>query len=316
MVLLVISIALLLDTLFGEPTRYHPLVGFGNCANQVEQRLNSNPNSSMAFVYGLTALIILLIPLSLSGYFIDSALGQYGWIFSVVVVYSAIGFKSLLEHSKRVFNTLPKSSLNGSIDDDNHQARHAVSLMVSRDTGQMSEAEITSATIESSLENGCDSTFGVLFWFLVGGAPMVICYRLTNTLDAMWGYRNQRFELFGKSIAKLDDLLNYVPARITALFYALSGNTRHALHCWRTQARLLASPNGGPVMTSGAGSLNIQLGGPAYYHGKLLDKPLFGTNIKPQPDDILAPNKLLSVALFCWWAAIALIIVSRLLFEG
>ena len=314
MSLIVISIALLLDYLLGEPKRYHPLVGFGSCAKRLEQRLNSNPSSSMAFVYGLTALMFLIVPLSLVGYFINSSLGQYGWIFSVLIVYTAIGFKSLLEHSERVYRTLLPDVTNVEIDSDHQQARYAVSLMVSRDTEQMTETEITSATIESSLENGCDSTFGVLFWFVVGGAPMVICYRLTNTLDAMWGYRNQRFELFGKSSAKLDDLLNYVPARITALFYALIGDTRQAFYCWRTQAKLLASPNGGPVMTSGAGSLNIQLGGPARYHGKLIDKSWIGTQVEPRAHDILRANDLLGLTLLHWWGAIALIFVGRAIF--
>jgi cobalamin biosynthesis protein CobD len=282
----------------------------------------------------------LIIPLSLAGYFISSALGQYSWIFAVVVVYSAIGFKSLIEHSERVFNTLPNrvfntlpnksvntlpnkafnalpnKSVNARSDKQLDKARYAVSLMVSRNTAQMSEAEITSASIESSLENGCDSTFGVLFWFLLGGVPMVICYRLTNTLDAMWGYRNQRFELFGKSAAKLDDLLNYVPARITALFFALCGNTRKALGCWRTQATLLASPNGGPVMTSGAGSLDIQLGGPAYYHGKRVKKAFFGAENQAQSEDILRANRLLRLTLLTWCAAIALISLGQLYFGG
>ncbi|MFQ3246294.1 MAG: adenosylcobinamide-phosphate synthase [Arenicella sp.] len=314
MVLLVVSIALLLDTFLGEPKRYHPLVGFGNCANRLEQQLNSDPNSSLAFVYGLMALVILIVPLSLAGYFIESTLGPYGWIFNVVVVYSAIGFNSLLEHSRRVYEALLLNVTNVKIDSDYQQARYAVSLMVSRDTEHMTEAEITAATVESSLENGCDSTFGVLFWFLIGGAPMVIGYRLTNTLDAMWGYRTQRFEMFGKSAAKLDDLLNYLPARITAIFYALIGNTRQALHCWRTQSRFLASPNGGPVMTSGAGSLNIQLGGPAYYHGTFFDKPWFGTNIKPVSRDILRANEMLDLTLLHWWGAIALIFVGCKIF--
>ena len=333
MALLVISLSLLLDQWLGEPKRYHPLVGFGNCANRVEKRFNRDQGLSPAFFLGLAATFILIVPLSLAGYLISSELGPYSWIFSILVVYSAVGFKSLIEHSERVFNALPNRVFNAlpnkvfnalpnkvfnalpknatelASEKDLGQARYAVSLMVSRNTEKMSEAEITSASIESSLENGCDSTFAVLFWFLIGGVPMVICYRLTNTLDAMWGYRTKRFEFFGKSAAKLDDVLNYVPARITALFYALCGNTRQALDCWRTQARSLASPNGGPVMTSGAGSLNIRLGGPASYHGERLDKPFFGTDIRPQVGDIARTNKLLELTLLTWLAVIALVTV-------
>ncbi|MFT4635070.1 MAG: adenosylcobinamide-phosphate synthase [Arenicella sp.] len=315
MALLVISLGLLLDQWLGEPKRYHPLVGFGNFANQVEQRFNRDQELSTAFFLGLTATFILIVPLSLAGYLISSELGPYSWIFSILVVYSAVGFKSLIEHSERVYNALPKKVFNAipknatelASEKNLDQARYAVSLMVSRNTEKMSQAEITSASIESSLENGCDSTFAVLFWFLIGGVPMVICYRLTNTLDAMWGYRTKRFEFFGKSAAKLDDVLNYIPARITALFYAICGNSRQALDCWRTQARSLASPNGGPVMTSGAGSLNIRLGGPASYQGERLDKPFFGTDITPQVGDITRTNKLLGLTLLTWLAAIALV---------
>lgn len=315
MALLVISLGLLLDQWLGEPKRYHPLVGFGNFANQVEQRFNRDQELSTAFFLGLTATFILIVPLSLAGYLISSELGPYSWIFSILVVYSAVGFKSLIEHSERVYNALPKKVFNAipknatelASEKNLDQARYAVSLMVSRNTEKMSQAEITSASIESSLENGCDSTFAVLFWFLIGGVPMVICYRLTNTLDAMWGYRTKRFEFFGKSAAKLDDVLNYIPARITALFYAICGNSRQALDCWRTQARSLASPNGGPVMTSGAGSLNIRLGGPASYQGERLDKPFFGTDITPQVGDIARTNKLLGLTLLTWLAAIALV---------
>jgi adenosylcobinamide-phosphate synthase len=324
MTLVIVSLALLFDLVFGEAKKYHPLVGFGNCVNRIEQRLNLASNSYTSFALGLAALIFLVIPLSLTSHFIGTTLGQYNWIFNVLVVYLAIGFKSLLEHSERVLKCLPKKGLYSLPDNldqarsegDLKAARYAVSLMVSRDTELMNEAEITSASIESSLENGCDSTFGVLFWFLLGGAPMVIFYRLTNTLDAMWGYRNQRFEYFGKSAAKLDDLLNYVPARITALFYALCGNTGQALRCWGIQASSLASPNGGPVMTSGAGSLNIQLGGPAYYDGKLLDKPYFGTEVRPHAGDISRANKLLGLTLLTWYAAIVLITVVQLGFGG
>ncbi|MGK0373912.1 MAG: adenosylcobinamide-phosphate synthase [Arenicella sp.] len=344
MTLLIVTLALVLDQFLGEAKQYHPLVGFGNCANRIEQRLNLDHNSTTSFFLGLTALIFLIIPLSLAGYIISSLLAHYSWIFSVIVVYLAIGFKSLLEHSERVFNSLPSRVVNtlpnrvvnsSPIDVSNSlanktfsrladhvddklikvelcQARYAVSLMVSRNTEKMSETEIISATIESNLENGCDSTFGVLFWFLIGGVPMVIAYRLANTLDAMWGYRNIRFELFGKSAAKLDDCLNYIPARITALFFSLYGNTRQALNCWRTQAGSLASPNGGPVMTSGAGSLNIQLGGPAHYHGERLNKPFFGTNIKPQAEDITRANKLLVLTLLTWYVVIALTTLGQL----
>jgi len=286
-----VCIGLLLDQLLGEPKRFHPLVGFGNFANLLETKLNQNPDSTRSLTLGFLALIVLVVPLPLSE--------QLYWIFTVSIIYWAVGFKSLLAHSRKVAGNLSDSDL--------VNARHSISLMVSRDTNKMDETEITRATIESTLENGCDSTFGVLFWYLVGGAPMVVFYRLSNTLDAMWGYRTQRFELFGKSAAKLDDLLNYIPARLTALSYALCGNTHLAIKSWRAHAKTLASPNAGPVMSAGAGSLDVTLGGPASYHDAVLEKPFFGGKNQAKGSDILRANRLVTKALMLWCAAIGLL---------
>jgi len=160
--------------------------------------------------------------------------------------------------------------------------------------------QITQATIETTLENGNDAIFGVIFWFCVFGTPAVILYRLCNTLDAMWGYRNQRFNHFGRFTARLDDVMNYIPARLVAMSYALLGNTKQALHSWSTQARSLSSPNAGPVMCAGAGSLNIRLGGPAYYHGQWKEKIFFGTHTVPVTNDIQRALNLIFHTIVLW----------------
>ena len=232
----IVCLGLLLDQLLGEIKRFHPLVGFGYCADKVEQWFNISQDANRSMLQGILAYSLLVLPIVVAGFCISDALGPVSWIFSVLVIYFAIGFKSLLQHSNQVSEPLGQNDI--------EFARFRVAMMLSRDTAEMSEAQITSAAIESTLENGCDSTFAVLFWYLVGGVPMVLVYRLSNTLDAMWGYRTQRFEYFGKCAAKVDDILNYVPARVTAVFYALCGKPRNAINSWRTYAKHLASPNG------------------------------------------------------------------------
>ena len=308
---LIIGLALLLDYVFGEAKRYHPLVGFGNLANAVERRLNNNKQNRL--INGTVALLLLCLPFSLLTALITSTVTSYYWIIDTLILYLAIGFKSLIQHSKAVESSMLKQNLD--------QAKARVAMMVSRDTEHLNSSEIATATVESTLENGSDSTYAVLFWYLVGsyfvaffetfsfavtGASLVILYRLSNTLDAMWGYRTERYEQFGKAAAKFDDLLNYVPARLTAFFYALAGNTSLAFQSWRKYAHQLASPNGGPVMSAGAGSINVKLGGPTYYHGKLHKKPYFGGANAASVDDITRANKLVSRALLYWFIFLTL----------
>jgi adenosylcobinamide-phosphate synthase len=126
------------------------------------------------------------------------------------------------------------------------QARQHVGWMVSRQTEDLDAAGVASACLESTLENGNDAIFGALFWFALLGGPGALLFRLANTLDAMWGYRNPRFADFGWAAARIDDLLNFIPARLTALSYALCGRTRSALRCWREQGRELEEPQRRP----------------------------------------------------------------------
>jgi adenosylcobinamide-phosphate synthase len=190
---------------------------------------------------------------------------------------------------------------------DINKAREAVAMIVSRDVEVMDDVQVTRATIESVLENGNDAVFATLFWFFVFGAPGAVLLRLANTLDAMWGYRTERYNDFGCFAAKLDDALNWLPARLTTMTFALLGNTQTALRCWQTQAVFCSSPNGGPVMTAGAGSLGVLLGGPAMYHGVLCDKPVFGAGRSPHAVDIDRAVSLVKRGAWCWVALYAIV---------
>ena len=278
-----------LDALLGEPKRNHPLVAFGRFAERLEQRFNSAGRGWRS--HGVTAWFIAVIPLTILATLL-SWLPYIGWLFEVAALYCALGLRSLGEHVEPVAQALRA--------DDLDEARRRVGYLVSRQTTELDSTEVARAATESVLENGSDAVFAAIFWFVLFGAPGVVLYRLSNTLDAMWGYRNARFERFGWAAAKIDDLLNYIPARLVALTYALLGKTRVALRCWRTQAPKWDSPNAGPVMAAGAGALGVELGGAAIYHGELHQRPQLGEGAPADADSIDRGWRLVQRGVWLW----------------
>nr|WP_294839754.1 adenosylcobinamide-phosphate synthase CbiB [uncultured Methylotenera sp.] len=288
---LAVITAVLLDAVLGEPKRWHPLVGFGWLAHKIEHALNRNMRPCLARLTGLSAWLLLLLPLTAISYLASHT--PLAWVVDVVLLYLAIGAQSLTQHALQVHTPLLEGNL--------PQARHAISMIVSRDTSQLNETEIATATVESVLENGNDAIFGAIFWFVLFGGAGAVLFRLANTLDAMWGYRTPRFLYFGWAAARLDDILNLIPARLTALSYALCGHTRSALKCWMAQASTWYSPNAGPVMSAGAGALQVQLGGNAVYHGTAKQRPTLGMGTLANTQHILSATNLVkrSMALWC-----------------
>ena len=293
-------IAVLLDRRLGEPRRGHPLVGFGWLAQRVEALAYGSPDldAKARRERGIGAVIILLTPFTVAVGLL-AKIPLIGLAVALVLLYLAIGARSLAQHAEAVATALQAGDL--------PLARQRVGLIVSRDTADLDEEGISRATIESVLENGCDAIYGALFWFVLAGAPGVVLYRLANTLDAMWGYRTARYLHFGWAAARLDDGLNWLPARLTALSYAAVGpQPALAWRCWRDQAASWKSPNAGPVMAAGAGALGLALGGPACYHGEWQPRPPLGEGLAPCAEDIARSIKLVQRALWLWLAVILL----------
>ncbi len=347
LLLAALLLALLLDRWLGEPRRYHPLVGLGFLAGGLERRLNCSDCSPLAArLRGLLALLLLLMlaPLLI-------VLAQWGlsllavpvnfwdlglcssWLFSANseqspsllaefllsagVLYLVIGGRSLSEHARAVVESLQANDL--------QQARRRVGYMVSRDTAELTETQVSKATLESVLENGSDALFAPVFWFVLAGPLAALAYRLINTLDAMWGYRSQRFLHFGWAAAKLDDLVNYLPARLCALTYSLLApllvsvrtppstdcgwySVALALRAWSRQAPACESPNAGPVMAAGAAALGVTLGGSAVYRGSRLERPLLGIGPPPVCADISRGLGLVRLTLLLWVLCLALLL--------
>lgn len=288
---LAMLLAVLLDAWLGEPRRWHPLVLFGQGVRFIERRCHADRRGA-----GVLAWSLAVLPLVAVTVLLDVSLTHWAaWLsfaFDVVVLYLVIGLRSLADHAMPVARALKAGDLHG--------ARAAVGRMVSRDTAVLDDAQVAAAATESVLENGNDAVFGALFWFALFGAPGAVLYRLANTLDAMWGYRTERYERFGWASARIDDLLNFFPARLTALSYVLLGDATRAWRCWREQAPQWDSPNAGPVMAAGAGALGVCLGGAAPYDGVWEPRPALGEGELPNAKAIERALQLVRRSVVLW----------------
>jgi adenosylcobinamide-phosphate synthase len=294
---LLLAAGVALDLLLGETRRWHPLVGFGNLANRLERRLN---RGGLRIARGALGWMLAVLPLTALAWL---ACARGGPLVHALLLYLGLGLRSLRDHTLPIHAAL--------VDGDLDRARTLTSYIVSRDTAQATESDLAKAGAESLLENGNDAVFATLFWFLVAGGPGVVAFRLANTLDAMWGYRSARFNLFGRVAARIDDLSNYLPARLTALSYVLLAERGRgaAWRCWRAQAPAWSSPNAGPVMASGAGALGVSLGGAAVYDGVLETRPPLGYGPAAEAADILRAWRLVWRTTLLWLAVLVCAVV-------
>jgi adenosylcobinamide-phosphate synthase len=281
MISILMFLALCLDELLGEVKKYHPLIMFGCYASWIERL-----TYKQQFISGILAWCLSVAPIVIMCITIEYLLFEYSNIviksvFEIIVLYFTIGQKSLRQHAKAVVDPLNDSGIQKP---DIHAARTAVSMIVSRDTQALNEQQLATATIETVTENTHDAIIGPLVFFAIFGAPGAILFRLSNTLDAMWGYRSDKYEKFGKFSARADDVLGYIPARITVLLMLLArpGNFKQAIKSIWTTGRRWYSPNAGIVMAAGAGALDVKLGGDAVYQGR--HKTRLGLGYGNSPD--------------------------------
>jgi adenosylcobinamide-phosphate synthase len=255
--------AMALDAVMGEPrwlwTRTpHPAVLMGRLIGWCDQRFNTGPR----WHNGVLVVMSLVAGAGLLGVIIEAL--PLGWLWSLLGAAILLAQKSLVQHVQAVADGLRYGVGEG---------RRAVAMIVGRDTRDMDEPAIARAAIESAAENFSDGVIAPAFWFLVGGLPGILIYKAINTADSMIGYRTQRHEQFGWAAARLDDVLNWVPARITAGLIALAFWSARAVEVVRADAGLHRSPNAGWPEAAMAGVLDVALSGPRSYHGETRDYP-------------------------------------------
>ena len=259
----------LLDFIFGDPSRLpHPIVWFGKMISWGEHRLNKGSHR-MAKGAMMAVCFILLVFFAVWG-FKQLIHNTVLWlILDTIIIYYCLAGTTLIREVREVFLALDRSLEEG---------RRQVARIVGRDTSQLAAQEVRTAALETLAENLSDGVIAPLFWFALLGTPGMLAYKMVNTLDSMIGYRTERYKDFGCWAAHIDDVANYIPARLTAVLMVIaSGKLSLMKFLWKN-GRKHASPNSGYPEAALAGILNCRFGGPHYYFGELFDKPFIGEN--------------------------------------
>ena len=302
---LTIALTFLLDLVIGDPKKYHPICGIGKLIQKTENFLRGiHLDGKLGGL--LVFLIVCSITLFLSIVFIKllsllSALSKSFYFFSLVILIIVsslfLALKSLILTSSTVDRLVNEGNL--------FEARIALKALVGRDTENLTPKQIKIAVVESLSENLSDAVIAPLFYFLIGGFPFLVLYKTVNTLDSMVGYKNERYKNFGWFSARMDDLLNFIPARITGLMIVLATlfifgakKAKDSFRIMLRDGRKHLSPNSGIPEAAMAGALGIMLGGPNYYHGILVEKPYIGEEKEFSDDVIKLAQKVVVLSSF------------------
>jgi adenosylcobinamide-phosphate synthase len=262
----------LLDLLFGDPEQLpHPVRLFGNSIAFIERLLNKN---NFRFFKGMLSVIVLCIFCFLFFYVTSTFLTSYSpvvyLIYSSTFVYYGLANKGLINEGTKVFELLNREGI--------EVGRKQLSRIVGRDTTNLTAQQIRIAVLETMAENLSDGVIAPLFYYALAGVPGMMAYKLINTFDSMIGYRSERYEQFGKFAARLDDVANFIPSRLTALLMVCVSFSKNAFQFIFKYGNKHKSPNAGYPEAALAGILDTRFGGPNTYRGVLLDKPFIGSN--------------------------------------
>ena len=259
----------LLDLIFGDPVRLpHPIVWFGRMIAFGEKHLNRGPHRQLKGAVMAVSLIVGVFTITcLIHSYLSVLSSQFSLIFDVLIVFYCLAGTTLIREVRQVFLALDRSLDEG---------RAQVTRIVGRDTSELSAQEVRTAALETLAENLSDGVIAPLFWLMLLGTPGMLAYKMINTLDSMIGYHSERYLQFGCWAARIDDVANYIPARLTALL--MVGFCPKHLCFIRRYGRQHASPNSGYPEAALASILNCRFGGPHKYFGEVFDKPYIGNN--------------------------------------
>ncbi|MCF0056782.1 adenosylcobinamide-phosphate synthase CbiB [Dyadobacter sp. CY356] len=274
----------ILDLIIGDPDNWpHPIRVFGNAIAAGDKLLNKN---SSRFLKGMLLAISLCLLTFFLFYFSNKILLTVNvWLFiaiNSIWVWYGLANNALITEGRNVFLVLEREGLDA--------GRKQLSRIVGRDTSQLSAQQIRIAVFETMSENLSDGVIAPLLFYAIGGVPAMMIYKMINTMDSMIGYRSDRYEQFGKFAARLDDVANFIPARITALLMIIVTGSHRGLQFVFKYGNQHKSPNSGYPESALAGILDCRFGGPNVYHGKLVDKPFIGEN-----DRVIEPGEIRKV---------------------
>jgi adenosylcobinamide-phosphate synthase len=248
-ILIAVLLALTLDYLIPDRQGIKPFAWYRDWAESIEERFNGGKR-----VHGIGAVALAILPILAGVAVIHYILGELGWIlqfiFNVIVLYVCVDVSRL----SKTANAVSMALESGDADEANEQLQ----VLTGKSTTDVNETEIARAAVEGVLKQGNTLIISPIFWFILLGPFGAVLQRLSSILDSLWGHRYERFAEFGWAAARFDDVLGWVPARITALSYALMGSFEDALHCWRKRVGVWSDINSGPLLASGFGAMHMQ----------------------------------------------------------